>query len=55
MSEYINLNKIVLILEEENYFMEYKEFKQTFKDKVQQESYTEDILLAAKTVLNRDL
>ena len=27
MGEYINLNKIVLFLEEENHFMEYKEFK----------------------------
>ena len=35
--------------------MEYMEFKQTFKDKVRQESYTEEILLTAKKLLSRDM
>ena len=55
MSEYINLHSVVSILEESGHFMEYKEFKQTFKDKVVQESYTEDILLCAKKLLTCDM
>lgn len=35
--------------------MEYKEFKQTFKDKVRQESYTEEILLNARSLNQRDM
>ena len=35
--------------------MEFNEFKQTFKDKVRQESYTENILLTEKRLLIRDL
>jgi len=35
--------------------MEYMEFKQTFKDKVRQESLTEEILLAAKKLLKKDM
>lgn len=55
MSEYVNLNKIVSFLEDEGHVMEFEEFKQTFKDKVRQESYTEDILYTAKRLLRRDL
>ena len=55
MSEYVNLNKIVQFLEDAGYVMEYKEFKQTFKDKVRQESYTEEILLNARSLNQRDI
>ena len=55
MSEYVNLNRVVSYLEQEGHVMEFKEFKQTFKDKVRQESYTEDILLAAKRLILRDM
>ena len=34
MSEYVNLNRVVSYLEQEGHVMEFKEFKQTFKDKV---------------------
>ena len=51
MSEYVNLNLIVSYLEEEGHYMEFKEFKQTFEDKVRQESYTEEILLTARSLL----
>lgn len=55
MSEYISLNRVVHYLEETGHFMEYKEFKQTFRDKVVQESYTEEILLSAKNLLTKDM
>lgn len=55
MSEYINLNKIVSFLEDEGHYMEFKQFKQTFKDKVRGESYTEAILLTAKRLNTRDI
>ena len=55
MSEYVNLNKIVSFLEDEGHYMEFKEFKQTFKDKVRQESYTEDILVTTRRLLTRDM
>lgn len=55
MSEYVNLHRIVSWLEEQGHYMEYMEFKQTFKDKVRQESYTEEILLTAKKLLTRDM
>ena len=51
----MNLNKIVSFLEDEGHYMEFKEFKQTFQDKVRQESYTEDILHSAKRLLTRDM
>jgi hypothetical protein len=34
--------------------MEYMEFKQTFKDKVHQESHSEKILLTARRLLTKD-
>ena len=55
MSDYVNLNKIVSFLEDEGHYMEFKEFKQTFQDKVRQESYTEEILYTAKRLLTRDM
>ena len=55
MSEYVNLHKIVLYLEEMNYFMEYKEFRETLKDKVRQQSHTEEILLNTSNILVRDM
>ena len=55
MSEYINLHRVVSFLEQEGHFMEFTEFKQTFKDKVVQESYTEEILLTAKHLLTKDM
>ena len=55
MSEYVNLNNVVAYLEQEGHVMEFKEFKQTFKDKVRQESYTENILLSATRLILRDM
>lgn len=55
MSEFVNLHKVVLYLEEENYFMEYNEFKQTFKEKVRQESMMEDILQTSKLVFSKEM
>lgn len=55
MSEFVNLKKIVSFLEDEGHYMEFKEFKQTFKDKVRQESHTEDILINTKLLLARDI
>ena len=54
MSEYVNLNRVVQYLEEEGHYMEFKEFKQTFEDKVRQESLTEEILLTEKKLLQRE-
>ena len=54
MSEYVNLHHIVGVLEKQGHFMEYMEFRQTFKDKVKQESYTEEILQTARKLLTRD-
>ena len=54
MSEYVNLNHIVNVLENQGHFMEYIEFQQTFKDKVRQESHTEEILLTANRLLTQD-
>lgn len=55
MSEFINLHIVVSYLEKSGHFMEYKEFKQTFKDKVVQESYTEEILLSCRKLLTCDM
>ena len=35
--------------------MEFKEFQKTFKEKVRQESYFEEILRTAKSLLTRDM
>ena len=43
------------VLEAQGHFMEYMEFKQTFKEKVKQESYTEEILLTARRLLLCDM
>ena len=55
MSDFINLNKIVSFLEDEGHYMEFNEFKQTFKDKVRGESYTEAILLSTQHLNKREI
>jgi hypothetical protein len=55
MSEYVNLRVIIQFLEGEGHAMKYQEFRSTFEDKVQSESYFELILMDAKSLIDKDL
>lgn len=55
MSEYINLRVIIQFLKEQGHAMKYQEFRSTFEDKVQSDSYFEQILENAKTLLKKDI
>ena len=55
MSEYISLNRVLVYLEEAGHLMDPKEFKQTFEDKVGQESKTEEIFLVTMRLLTKDM
>ena len=55
MSEYINLRVIIQFLQEQGHTMKYQEFRSTFEDKVQSDSYFESILQNAQTLIIKDV
>ena len=55
MSEFVNMRVIIHFLEEQGHAMKYQEFRSTFEDKVQSESYFELILNNAKSLIDKDL
>ena len=55
MSEFVKLRKVFAFLESNGRYIEYKEFKQIIKDKVEMEGYVENILLNAKNLIDKEM
>lgn len=55
MSEFVKLRRVFAFLESNGRYIEYKEFKQIIKDKVEMEGYVENILLNAKNLIDKEM
>lgn len=55
MAEYVQLEKIINFLENNNLSNTYQEFQPTFEEKVKRETYHEKILNNAADLINKDV
>lgn len=55
MSEHVNLAKVIKFLEQRGHGLKYEDFRKTFEDKIETETYFVTILETAKTLIHKEL
>jgi hypothetical protein len=55
MSEHVNLRKVIKFLEERGHGLKYEEFRKTFEDKIETETYFVTLLQSARLLVEREV
>lgn len=55
MSEHVNLRKVIKFLESSGHAMKYDDFKRTFEEKIQMETYFVSVLESARKLVEKEV
>ena len=55
MSEHVNLRKVIKFLEGSGHAMKYDDFRRTFEEKIQMETYFVSVLESARKLVEKEV